>query len=91
MPAYRLVVFDFDGLDNRDKAIATVCAGLGAIPLFPQGIVATVMVATGETDTSWFLATYLPPAWRYPLAVLFILIGVAMYATAWWIARPAKA
>jgi ABC-2 type transport system permease protein len=80
----------FDRFDKRQKAILGLCGGLGAIPLFPQGIVATAMLAAGKTHASWFIATYMPPAWRYPVAVLFILIGLAMYGTAGWIARPRR-
>jgi ABC-2 type transport system permease protein len=87
----RSVSVRFDGLDNRQKATAALCAGFGAIPLFPQGIVAAVMVFNGKAHFSWFLATYAPPAWRYPVAVAFMLIGLAMYGTAAWIARPRRA
>lgn len=78
----------FDNLPHGRKAVAAVCGGFGAIPLFPQGIVAVVMLANGKANHSWFLATYMPAAWRYPLAVVFIVIGVVMYGTAWWVARP---
>lgn len=81
----------FDRLDKRQKAILGLCGGLGAIPLFPQGIVATTMLAAGKTNVSWFLATYMPTAWRYPVAILFILAGLAMYGTAAWVARPRRA
>jgi ABC-2 type transport system permease protein len=86
----RAVSMRLDGLGNREKAIAAVCGVLGAIPLFPQGIVATIMVANGKVDHSWFLATYLPQAWRYPVAVAFMVAGLSMYGTALWIARPRR-
>jgi ABC-2 type transport system permease protein len=80
----------YDRLSKPRKAFAAVCGGFGAIPLFPQGIVATVMVVNGKEDHSWFLATYMPPVWRYPVATAFIVIGVLMYGAALWIARPEK-
>jgi ABC-2 type transport system permease protein len=61
--------------------ICGLCFGLGAIPLIPQGILAAVFVANGMLRRSWFLATYLPGGWRYPVAGAFILLGLAMYGT----------
>ncbi|MFI6481606.1 hypothetical protein ACIBH1_27005 [Nonomuraea sp. NPDC050663] len=60
---------------------------LGAIPLFPQGIVAGIFVANGVEGQSWFLATYLAPGLRWPavggMVVLgLILFGVAAHQTA---------
>lgn len=79
-----------DGLSAPRKAAVTVFGGLAAVPLFPQGIVAAVMVANGETRASWFLATYMPAGWRYPVAALFVVAGLAMYGTAAWIVRSER-
>lgn len=77
-----------DQLSTAQKAIAGWCFGLGALPLFPQGIVATIFVANDMPNRSWFLATYMPEGWRYPVAVGFIVLGLAMYGTGGWLVRP---
>ncbi|MFG2037861.1 hypothetical protein [Dactylosporangium sp. NPDC048998] len=79
----------FEGLSRTRRSVAGWCFGFGAIPLVPQGILAAVFVANGMLRHSWFLATYMPPGWRYPVAAGFILLGLAMYGTALWIVRPA--
>ncbi|MEV4538233.1 hypothetical protein AB0J82_31065 [Asanoa sp. NPDC049518] len=78
----------FDQLPTGRKAIAWVCFGLGAIPLFPQGIVAAVFVSKGLTRQSWFVATYLSPGLRYPVAIGFVVLGLAMYALGTWLVLP---
>ncbi|MEV4455606.1 hypothetical protein [Microbispora sp. NPDC049633] len=75
-------------LPKAQKAIAGWCFGFGAIPLVPQGIVAAVFVSNGMLRHSWFLATYMPPGLRYPVAAAFVLLGLAMYGTGVWIVRP---
>ncbi|MDG6100901.1 hypothetical protein Daura_01795 [Dactylosporangium aurantiacum] len=75
-------------LSDTRKAIAGWCFALGAIPLVPQGILAAVFVADGDLHHSWFLATYLPAGWRYPVAAVFVALGLAMYGTALWLIRP---
>jgi ABC-2 type transport system permease protein len=77
--------FKFEHLSTTRKAIAGWCFGLGAIPLVPQGIIATVFVANGTLRHSWFLATYVPGGWRYPVAAAFIALGLTMYGTGLWL------
>lgn len=79
--------FSLDHLTRTQQAIVAWCFGLGAIPLIPQGILAAVFVATGTLRHSWFLATYLPAGWRYPVAAAFIALGLAMYGTGVRLAR----
>lgn len=78
-------------VSDTQKAIAGWCFGTGAVPLFPQGIVAAIFIADGDLRHSWFLATYLPAGWRYPVAAAFITLGLAMYGTALWLIRPKSA
>ncbi|MFC4120828.1 hypothetical protein [Nonomuraea zeae] len=80
----------FNGLSKTRKTIAWWCFGFGSIPLVPQGIVAAVFVANDMLRHSWFLATYLPPALRYPAAAAFILLGLAMYGAGGWIVKPSS-
>jgi ABC-2 type transport system permease protein len=77
----------YQSLPSRRKNIAGIGFGLGAIPLFPQGIVALLFAADGRTDMSWFLATYLPAPWSYATAVGFIVLGLALYGSAVWAVR----
>ncbi|MEV5740545.1 hypothetical protein AB0L30_10875 [Microbispora rosea] len=78
----------FEQLSKTQKTIAGWCFGFGAIPLIPQGIVAAVFVANGMLRHSWFLATYMPPGLRYPVAAVFVALGLAMYGTGVWIVMP---
>ena len=59
----------------------------GAIPLIPQGILATVFVANGPLHHSWFLATYMPAGAALAAASSFLL-GLTMYGLGLWI--PAR-
>ncbi|GII82206.1 hypothetical protein Ssi03_01960 [Sphaerisporangium siamense] len=78
----------FDGLPKTRRTIAWWCFGFGAIPLVPQGVVAAVFVSDGMLRHSWFLATYMSPGLRYPVAAAFIALGLAMYGTGLWIVKP---
>ncbi|MFI5906042.1 hypothetical protein [Dactylosporangium sp. NPDC051541] len=80
-------IMRFEELSKVRKNIAGLGFGFGAIPLFPQGIVALLFVANGKTDNSWFLATYLPAPWNYAVAMGFILLGLALYGSALWVVR----
>ncbi|WP_433418462.1 hypothetical protein ACQP1V_02605 [Microtetraspora malaysiensis] len=80
--------FRFDQLSKTQKTIASWCLGFGAIPLIPQGILAAVFVANDMLRHSWFLATYMPPGLRFPVAAAFILLGLAMYGAGVWIVKP---
>ena len=52
---------------------------LGAIALFPQGIVPLIDKLSGGHVRSWFLALYLPEVWQWPTIMLMILIGLGCY------------
>ncbi|MGI5246744.1 hypothetical protein [Dactylosporangium sp. CA-139066] len=80
----------FQDLSRTRRMVAGWCFGFGAIPLFPQGIVAAIFVGNGMLRHSWFLATYMPAGWRYPVAGAFILLGLGMYGTALGIVRSAR-
>ncbi|MCD0452967.1 hypothetical protein LO762_27860 [Actinocorallia sp. API 0066] len=54
----------------------------GSIALFPQGIVATVFVALGMSEHTWFLATYMPSPFGYPTSIAMTLLGASLYAFA---------
>ncbi|MGR6922733.1 hypothetical protein ACU635_51485 [[Actinomadura] parvosata] len=87
--------FDLPGnMSRTQRTIVLVCGAFGAIPLVPQGIIAMVFLSDGQLRHSWFLATYLPPALRWPVAIGFVVLGIAMYGTAlalWSRAKKAAA
>ncbi|WP_214106992.1 sensor histidine kinase [Acrocarpospora catenulata] len=58
--------------------VMAFCWSLCWIPLFPQGIVAGIMLITGTRNHSWFLATYMPTALQWPTVAAMITLGAAM-------------
>lgn len=62
------------------RVVVGVCIALGAIPLFPQGIVPVIFLSSGIEAKAWFLAMYVPSPWQWPVALGMILLGLAMYA-----------
>ncbi|MDA0635935.1 hypothetical protein OUY22_21140 [Nonomuraea sp. MCN248] len=79
----------FQALDMPKGAqtVTYLCWGLAMIPLFPQGIVASVFLVNGMYEHSWFLATYMAPGLRWPTAVGMIVIGLALLGTGWGLMR----
>ncbi|MFC4591184.1 hypothetical protein [Sphaerisporangium corydalis] len=77
--------FKMPDLPQPQKTIVTICLTLGAIPLFPQGILAGMFLANGSSVKSWFLALYMPPGLRWPTAVFMMLLGLSMYGAGVWI------
>ncbi|MEV4175361.1 hypothetical protein [Nonomuraea sp. NPDC049709] len=82
--------FKLPDMPKSHRAIVVICWSLGAIPLIPQGVVAAVMVSNGQLRHSWFLATYMEPGLRWPVAIGFILVGLTMYGTGLWLPHRAK-
>lgn len=82
--------FKLPDMPTSHRAIVMICWSLGAIPLFPQGVVAAVMVSNGQLRHSWFLATYMEPGLRWPVAIGFVLLGLTMYGTGLWLPHRAK-
>lgn len=81
----------FEDLPKSKQAIAWIGFGLGAIPLFPQGIVACVFLSNGQENHSWFLATYMEPGLRWPVAIGMIVLGVALYGMGVYVVRQPPA
>jgi ABC-2 type transport system permease protein len=71
----------FEDLPLRRRVVAGVCFTVGAIPLFPQGLLAGYFKASGNPTRSWFLALYLPPGLQWPTIVFMVVLGIAVYAT----------
>lgn len=59
----------------------------GWIPLFPQGIVAAVLLLVEPSTRSWFLALHLDGAWQWATILAMITLGLAMLLTAWLLPR----
>lgn len=55
---------------------------LSPVAMFPQGLVAAVMLAIGDTNRSWFLALYMPAPFRWLTAAGMIVLGAAGYTLA---------
>ena len=71
----------FEDLPRRQRIIAGICFTTGAIPLFPQGVVAGYLKVSESPTRSWFLALYLPSWLQWPTIVFMVVLGVAIYAT----------
>ncbi|WP_350279884.1 hypothetical protein [Kribbella sp. HUAS MG21] len=70
-----------EALPRWRRALAHVCLGFGAIPLFPQSVVPAVFKLTGNHDTkSWFLALHQDGPWQWVVIVLMGALGLSMYA-----------
>ncbi|MET1005107.1 MAG: hypothetical protein ABWX96_06140 [Propionibacteriaceae bacterium] len=76
-------------LPKRKQRLLMFCAGFGAIPLFPQGLVPAYFLSTGKVVKSWFLAMWVPAPWAWPVAIGMILLGLGMYGYAGWTYRQA--
>ncbi|MFG1943552.1 hypothetical protein [Nonomuraea sp. NPDC048826] len=77
--------FKMPEMPKTAQAVTYTCWGLAMIPLFPQGIVATVFLANGMYRHSWFLATYMSPGLRWPTAIGMIAIGLTLLGTGWFL------
>ncbi|MFC5825513.1 hypothetical protein [Nonomuraea insulae] len=82
--------FKLPDMPKKQRMLVMFCWSLGAIPLVPQGVVAAIFVSTGQLRQSWFLATYMSPGLRWPVAIAFMLLGLAMYGVGLWLPHRAK-
>ncbi|MFF0244215.1 sensor histidine kinase [Streptosporangium sandarakinum] len=69
-------------LTKRQGVVVALGWGLGWLPLFPQGLVPMFLKIFGTGEKSWFLALHLPSPWQWPLIVLNITMGLALYGMA---------
>jgi hypothetical protein len=74
-------------LSGKRAAIVGLGIPLGAILLFPQGIVPVVLKLVHARSRVWFLSLYLPKPLQWPACFVMIILGVAAYSlvlrTAW--------
>ncbi len=66
-------------LPRRDGIIVLVCICLGAVALFPQGLVPLAIKLTGGTHRVWFLALYLPASWQWPVIGVMVALGLSAF------------
>jgi len=74
------------------KQGATIGLGipLGAILLFPQGIIPAVLKLAQARGRMWFLPLYLPKPLQWPACFVMIILGVAVYCYVLWTMRQLK-
>ncbi|GGT13212.1 hypothetical protein ACFFV7_24895 [Nonomuraea spiralis] len=70
-------MFKLPDLSKAQRTLVMYCWSPGAIPLVPQGIVAAGFVANGRLRHPWFLATYMEPGLRRPVATGMIILRPA--------------
>ena len=60
---------------------------LGAIMLFPQGIIPAVPKLAHTRGRMWFLPLYLPKPLQWPACCVMIILGMAVYCYVLWTMR----
>lgn len=71
-------------MTGRQQVVVLGTAVVGTIMLFPQGIVAAILLRGEPATRSWFLALHVPPAWSWPVAVGTIVVGLVLYGVSTW-------
>jgi hypothetical protein len=64
---------------RKQGAIIGLGIPLGALLLFPQGIIPAVLKLAHARGRIWFLALYLPKPLQWPACFVMIILGVAVY------------
>ena len=77
-------------MPGRQGAIIGLGIPLGAILLFPQGIVPAVLKLAHRREHIWSLPLYLPKPLQWPACVVMIILGVAVYCYVLWTMRQLK-
>ena len=77
-------------MPRKQGAIIGLGIPLGAILLFPQGIVPAVLKLAHGREHIWSLPLYLPKPLQWPACVVMIILGVAVYCYVLWTMRQLK-
>jgi ABC-2 type transport system permease protein len=77
-------------MPGKQGAIIGLGIPLGAILLFPQGIVPAVLKLAHARARVWFLPLYLPKPLQWPACFAMIILGVAVYCNVLWAIRQLK-
>ena len=75
---------------RKRGAIIGLGIPLGAILLFPQGIIPAVLKMAHARGRIWFLPLYLPKPLQWPACFVMIILGVALYCYVLWTMRRLK-
>jgi hypothetical protein len=75
---------------RKRGAIIGLGIPLGAILLFPQGIIPAVLKLAHARGRIWFLPLYLPKPLQWPACFVMIILGVAVYCYVLWTMRQLK-
>ena len=77
-------------MPGRQGAIIGLGIPLGAILLFPQGIIPAALKLARARGRIWFLPLYLPKPLQWPACFVMIILGVAVYCYVLWTMRQLK-
>ena len=77
-------------MPRRQGAIIGLGIPLGAILLFPQGIIPAALKLAHARGRIWFLPLYLPKPLQWPACFVMIILGVAVYCYVLWTMRQLK-
>ena len=77
-------------MPGRQGAIIGLGIPLGAILLFPQGIIPAALKLARARGRIWFLPLYLPKRLQWPACFVMIILGVAVYCYVLWTMRQLK-
>jgi hypothetical protein len=77
-------------MPRKQGAIIGLGVPLGAILLFPQGIIPAVLKLAHVRGRIWFLPLYLPKPLQWPACFVMIVLGVAVYCYVLWTMRQLK-
>lgn len=72
----------YDALTLGEQRVFWLLCTLVPITLIPQGLVAIGHLLAGSDARIWFLALWLPEPWRWPTAVGFVVLALALAALA---------
>ena len=73
-------------MPRKQGAIIGLGIPLGAILLFPQGIIPAVLKLAHARGSMWFLPLYLPKPLQWPACFVMIILGVAVHCYVLWTA-----
>ena len=77
-------------MPRRQGATIGLGIPLGAILLFPQGIIPAVLKLARARGRMWFLPLYLPKPLQWPACLVMIILGAAVYCYVLWTMRQQK-
>ena len=77
-------------MPGKQGAAIGLGIALGAILLFPQGIIPAVLKLAHARGRVWFLPLYLPKPLQWPACLVMIILGVAVYCYVLWTMRQLK-